>query len=231
MVRVVLFDLDDTLFDHKHSRLCGLAALQARFSKLQTVPLAELEREHERLLSVDYHLVLDGKLSMFDGTALRIRKLCSNYLPSFSEAEAKEAGALYSRVYAENRQPVSGALELLGLVRRFAKVGVVTNGLVEAQIEKLTVCQLAPLIDFMVTSEEAGFKKPCPEIFQAALCRAEVAAADAVFVGDSWESDILPAVGLGMGAVWLNRYGLSCPDPKIAREIRAFGELDFGAYF
>jgi 5'-nucleotidase len=231
MVRVVLFDLDDTLFDHKHSRLCGLAALQARFPKLQAVPLAELEREHERLLSVDYHLVLDGKLSMFDGTTLRIRKLCLTYFPDFSEQDAKEAGALYSRVYAENRQPVPGVVEQLGVIRRFAKVGVVTNGLVEAQIEKLKVCQLMPLIDFMVTSEEVGFKKPCPEIFQAALRRAEVPAADAVFVGDSWESDILPAVRLGMGAVWLNRYGLSCPNPKIAREIRSFGELDFGAYF
>jgi putative hydrolase of the HAD superfamily len=83
----------------------------------------------------------------------------------------------------------------------------------------------------MVTSEEVGFKKPCPEIFQAALRRAEVAAAEAVFVGDSWESDIMPAGGMNMGAVWFNRYGLSCPDPKIAKEIRSFGELDFGAYF
>jgi FMN phosphatase YigB (HAD superfamily) len=165
MIRAVLFDLDDTLFDHKHSRLCGLAALQVRFPKLQGVPLEELEREHETLLSVDYHLVLDGKISMLDGTAMRIRKLCLAYIQGFSEQEAKEAGDLYNSVYMKNRQPVPGSVELLKYVKRVAKVGVVTNGLVNAQIEKLKICQIGEFIDFMVTSEAVGFKKPSKEIF------------------------------------------------------------------
>ena len=39
-------------------------------------------------------------------------------------------------------------------------------------------------------------------------------------VGDSWENDILGALGSGMAAVWLNRYRLTCPDPGLAVEIR-----------
>lgn len=42
MLKAVLFDLDDTLFDHKHSRLKGLTALQRKYPQLATVPLADL---------------------------------------------------------------------------------------------------------------------------------------------------------------------------------------------
>jgi putative hydrolase of the HAD superfamily len=231
MIRAVLFDLDDTLFDHKHSRLCGLAALQVRFPKLQGVPLEELEREHEDLLSVDYHLVLDGKISMLDGTAMRIRKLCLAYIQGFSEQEAKEAGDLYNSVYMKNRQSVPGSVELLKYVKRVAKVGVVTNGLVNAQIEKLKICQIGEFIDFMATSEAVGFKKPSKEIFEDALRRAGAMPSEVVFVGDSWDSDILPAYGFGMKTVWLNRYGLTCPNPKITVEIQSYLGIKFNGIF
>jgi HAD superfamily hydrolase (TIGR01549 family) len=222
MIRAVLFDLDDTLFDHKHSRLCGLAALQIKFPKLQAVPLEELEREHEKLLSLDYHLVLDGKISMLDGTATRIKKLYLSYVQGFSEQEAKEAGDLYNSVYMKNRQSVPGSVELLKYVKQSAKVGVVTNGLVNAQIEKLKICQIDEFIDFMVTSEEVGLKKPSKGIFRNALRMADATPSEALFVGDSWDSDILPAYSLGMKTVWLNRYRLTCPNPKITIEVQSY---------
>jgi putative hydrolase of the HAD superfamily len=224
MLRAVLFDLDDTLFDHKHSRLCALAALQTHFPQLQTIPLTELEQTHERLLSVDYHLVLDGKLSMVDGTVLRIKRLCQTYLPTLSEPQAQQAGELYNRIYMENRQAVPGATALLQSLFGSVAIGVVTNGLTNAQTEKLNVCQLTQYINFMVTSEEVGYKKPCREIFDAALKRAQADASDAVFVGDSWGTDIVPAYALGMQTIWLNRYGLTCPNPALTQEIRSYHE-------
>ena len=45
------------------------------------------------------------------------------------------------------------------------------------------------------------------------------------YVGDSWSSDVLPAVRVGMRAVWLNRYRLKCPNPSIAREITSIVAL------
>jgi FMN phosphatase YigB (HAD superfamily) len=36
----------------------------------------------------------------------------------------------------------------------------------------------------------------------------------------------MPAIAVGMKAVWLNRYGLENPNPKIAREINSFMEIE-----
>jgi 5'-nucleotidase len=223
--KAVLFDLDDTLFDHKFSRLKGLAALQQKFPQLATVPLEELEREHDKLLRADYDQVLDGKLSIIEGTTKRIKKLCSLYGLNLDLEEARSSANLYSKEYENNRRPVPGSTELLAALSKHAAVGIVSNGLVNPQIEKLRACKIDEPLDFIVISEAVGYKKPGKEIFEVALKRANVKPSEAVYVGDSWESDVLPALNVGMNAVWLNRYGLECPNSKIAREINTFTDV------
>jgi putative hydrolase of the HAD superfamily len=196
--------------------------LQAKLPELTSVSLFELEQEHEKLLSANYGQVLDGKLSILDGTTQRIAKLCSMHGVRFSLEEAQRVTNLYSQEYMENRQPVPGSKDLLITLSKHATIGVVTNGLIEPQIEKLRVCQIAELLDFIVVSEAVGCKKPSKEIFELALKKADVRPSESVYVGDSWSSDVLPAVSLGMRAVWLNRYGLKCPKPEVAREINSF---------
>jgi putative hydrolase of the HAD superfamily len=46
-------------------------------------------------------------------------------------------------------------------------------------------------IDYLVTSAQAGFRKPHPQIYQATLGLAGFSAKDAVFVGDNLRTDVL----------------------------------------
>jgi len=226
LMKAVLFDLDDTLFDHKFSRQKGLEALQKRFSLLKAIPLKELEEEHQRLLDADYCQVLDGKLSIDEGTNQRITKLCTKYGVNLNVEEAKNVADLYNQEYLKNRQAVPGTKELLITLMNYAKLGVVTNGLVEAQMEKLQACKIDKLVDYVIISETVGYRKPSKELFEAALEKVNVKPSDAVYVGDSWDCDVLPAVAVGMKAVWLNRYGQEKPNPKIAREINTFKDVE-----
>jgi FMN phosphatase YigB (HAD superfamily) len=41
-LQLVLFDLDDTLFDHQYSRRCGLLALQQAYPSLASIPIETL---------------------------------------------------------------------------------------------------------------------------------------------------------------------------------------------
>jgi HAD superfamily hydrolase (TIGR01549 family) len=66
---------------------------------------------------------------------------------------------------------------------------------------------LAKLIDFGVTSSEAGSAKPHPAIFQLALKRADVSSSEVIHVGDDYEGDILGARGIGIHSVLINRDG------------------------
>ncbi len=96
---------------------------------------------------------------------------------------------------------------LEALRRRRLATGVISNvvgGLEEALID----LGLAPLLDVIVTSDQVGVTKPHPRIFEAALQRAGVAPAEALFVGDQPDSDVAGARAAGMQALLLDRDGV-----------------------
>jgi HAD superfamily hydrolase (TIGR01549 family) len=226
-MKAVLFDLDDTLFDHKHSRLKGLEAIQKKFQKLSAVPIEELEEEHERLLgAANYCTVPNGNLIMADSTTTGISKLCAMYGVTLSIEDEKTTVDLYTKEYLKNRQPVPGSIELLETLMNYAKLGVIANGQLEQEMEKLTACKIDKLLDYFIISENGCYRKPCKQLFQIALEKVNVSPSNAVYVGDSWNCDVLPAVAVGMKAIWLNRYGQENPDPRIASEINTYVNVD-----
>ena len=75
-------------------------------------------------------------------------------------------------------------------------------------------------------SEEVGVAKPDARVFEAALSRLGGTPDEAVMIGDSWSSDIVGATGLGIRAIWLNRYDRPCPDSSLATEIRSLEPVD-----
>jgi len=64
---------------------------------------------------------------------------------------------------------------------------------------------LSSLLQVVITSQETGFNKPQPEIFQEALRRAGVKAPEAIYVGDQYQIDAAGANKAGMKGVLLDR--------------------------
>ena len=64
---------------------------------------------------------------------------------------------------------------------------------------------LSPYLDLVVTSGEVGMEKPHPPIFNEALRRAAVEAADAIHVGDQLSSDVDGARNVGIQPILLDR--------------------------
>ncbi len=80
---------------------------------------------------------------------------------------------------------------------------------------------LAPALDGILTSAEAGARKPSPAIFARALRLAGVPAAAAIHVGDSLQEDVAGARSAGIEPVLLSRGGAPGPDG-----VRTIGSLD-----
>jgi len=99
------------------------------------------------------------------------------------------------------------AREALELVRRAGLgTGVISNsnGTVRSSLDTLG---LAPYLDFVLDSGEVGFEKPDRRIFELALARAGVGAAEAVYVGDLYSIDVRGARAAGLHAVLLDPGG------------------------
>lgn len=86
---------------------------------------------------------------------------------------------------------------------------------------------LATRLDIVVTSQDAGYTKPKPQIFRYALDKAKVKPAEAVYVGDQYQVDIIGAQNAGMKGILLDRDGyykekMDCPKVKSLSELKTF---------
>jgi HAD superfamily hydrolase (TIGR01509 family) len=86
---------------------------------------------------------------------------------------------------------------------------------------------VAGLFDAIVVSDEVGWRKPLPVIFETALDRLGVPAREALFIGDRLDIDVAGARAVGMTTVWINREAAAVPagEPPPDFEIRDLGEL------
>lgn len=114
--------------------------------------------------------------------------------------------------------------ELGGRVR----LAVVSNfDYTPTALDILQAAGVADLFEAVVVSDVVGWRKPHPAIFAHALDLLDVPAADALFVGDRADIDVVGAQRAGMHAVWVNRQAEPLPAglPAPEYEVRDLGEL------
>lgn len=223
-IEAVLFDLDDTLFDHRYARLAGLRALREAEPALARFPLAQLDGSLERLLTeIHLRLVLTGRISPEKSRLLRMTRFLREYHIERSRRQIEDLVEIRLAAYREHRRAVPGAAPLLRRLHDAgAVVTVVTNNLRSEQEEKLRVTSLDRLVDYLVCSEQVGATKPDPRIFRAALRQSAAAPRTSVMVGDSWDYDVRGAAQTGIWPVWFHRDRLPLPRSPPADELRSF---------
>jgi HAD superfamily hydrolase (TIGR01509 family) len=86
---------------------------------------------------------------------------------------------------------------------------------------------VADLFDSIVISDEVGWRKPKPVIFERALQRLGITPGEALFVGDRADIDVVGARGVGMRSAWINREAAALPEGMAPPEyeIRDLAEL------
>lgn len=191
VIKAVLFDLDETLLVRK----AAITAFIADQYDRQVPLLAGVERNHYFARFLD--LEDEGrtpKTAVYPALAAEL---------SLDQVAAAELLADYQRIYPTYAVLSAGAVETLTTLRtRGLKLGIITNGSAVVQNGKIDATGLRPLFDLVLVSETEGLRKPDPAIFALALQRLNLAADQALFVGDNPEVDVVGARTAGLTAVW-----------------------------
>ena len=205
-LKAVLFDLDDTLYDHLHSAKHGLIALSQRYPAMLEVPVRELEDRYSRALEQVHVRLLHGEVTQTEARTLRMQELFQSFEIQVSDEQAFAEYKQFRRDYESVCRCVPGSETLLRRLRQLGlRLAIVTNNLVSEQLPKLEQLGIHGSFDVVSISEEVGAPKPDPKIFEITLHRLAVSSSEAVMVGDSLASDVAGARSLGMRTVWLNR--------------------------
>lgn len=106
-----------------------------------------------------------------------------------------------------------GNRHLLMTLKERYKIGLVTNfDDTDTVYHVLGREGILNLFEAVAISAEVGVRKPRAEIFLFACEKLSVLPREVLFIGDSWESDVCGAKGIGMDVVWINSNGSPPPE-------------------
>ena len=200
-IKVVTFDLDNTLWDVKPTLH---KAEQTQRQWLMTHrPGAVDHYDHESLW--DFKLDVAKRHPQF---AHQISKLRIQFLyelqrqAGFGEEESQLGAETAFAVFLNIRHQVvlyEEALAVLEQLARHYTLGALTNG--NADIYKTDA---AEYFDFAFLAEDLDASKPAPDMFHAAMAHTGANPQQIIHVGDHSEHDVAGAQAVGMHTVWVN---------------------------
>ena len=230
--RVILFDLDDTLFAHRAAVARGIqahvATLGDPYDSLHGASVVDLWHDLEEQ---HYHSYLAGTLDYEGQRQARARDFAARHGVFLDEEAASAWFAGYFERYVESWTLHEDALPCLdSLAERIpgARFGLITNGDAAYQSRKIVAVGLDTRIEHVIASGSVGVVKPDPAIFRHACDVFGVAPGEAAYVGDRLRTDAIGAASAGLTGVWLNRTG-AVPSPEDAVDARATGVLEIAS--
>ncbi len=204
MLRAVLFDLDNTLVNFtKTKRACVDAALRAMIA-------AGLQLSASKAEAVLY--------TIYREKGIEYDRVFQDFLAHTMQAVDPHILArgivAYRQEQRKRMQPYPGVVRTLQALRkRGLRLGIVSDAPALKVWIRLMELKLDEHFDTVVTLADAGKIKPAPEPFRQALQKLGIAPAEALYVGDRLDRDIIGARSVGMPTA-LAVYGeASLPHP------------------
>lgn len=133
--------------------------------------------------------------------------------PYETSADPEAVAAAYRQTIADSLRPLPGVESMLEELRSEYRLGLLTNGPIRAQRDKLETLGWESAFDAALVTGELEAGKPDPRAFEAILDALGVGPEDAVYVGDDIDADIEGASRANMDSVQVLLEDTE-PDPR-----------------
>ncbi|ARF18231.1 YjjG family noncanonical pyrimidine nucleotidase [Sporosarcina ureae] len=197
---VLLFDLDDTLFDFEETEK---HALGNTFNTFGLPNGLEAYRDTYRAISsVIWDDLEQGRISLEELKVERFRRLFAHHE---LQVNASDFGELYIENLGHESHMIEGVEEMMAKLTDY-RLAILTNGFTLAQHARIAGSPLHNTFEAIIASEETGYKKPQPEIFDYTFEKLGITDPSRVLmIGDSLTSDIQGGINAGIDTCWFNR--------------------------
>lgn len=205
-IKAIIFDLDDTLFDHKlalSKALNEFFHLHLELSKAYPDSLS-FQFAWQNSSRIFYPKFLAGEITYNEQRMARIRALWAKAGLSVDDDRALFLSDEYLSIYEKHWELFPDTIACLDRMKPY-KLGLITNGWSDQQRKKLLKCGILDRFDSIVISSEVDCAKPDTKIFQLACDQLKIKPSEAIFVGDVYDLDIAGAQSAGMQSIWLLR--------------------------
>jgi len=190
-IKVVVFDLDDTLYSEKEYIKCGFKAIGNFLFNVDNVENKLWYYFENKRKPIDCLLIDEGIYSE------KLKLKCLD-------------------IYRLN-QPIlhfhDGVLDLFDLLKKSGiKTGIITDGRPEGQKAKIESLGLTTLVDKIIITDELGgieYRKPCTKAFELMQEYFAVGFNQMCYIGDNLKKDFIAPSKLGMNFIfYCNKTGI-----------------------
>ncbi len=228
MINAIVFDVDDTIYDQQQP---------FRNAVHRVLPLVMDTDMHDLYIRFRFHSdetfcnVAKGKWSLTYMRNYRIMASLKDLdYPAVTEAEALE----FQKVYEEELDNIvmhEAVFETLNFLKaKKIPISIITNGPTDHQYKKIMQLKLLNWVKEgnVIISQATGFQKPDRQIFELAQKEFNLVPENTLYVGDSFENDVVGAKSAGWKSLWFNHRNRKIPAGEKAIqdiELTSFDQL------
>lgn len=216
MIKALIFDFGGTLDGN------GIHWLERTYKFIQRhhpeITREQFDKADQATISEFAFDDIDAEWSYQEGSMLPVGAVASSEAAKCSLRETVDAigTGIFNRLELSEKLKIeyvdwfcqgvdnnlTDNLEWLKTLHGNYKLGVISNNFGNTQ-GWCDEYQLTPLLDVIIDSTAFGASKPDPSIFQAALTALNVEPSEAIYVGDSYNADMVGAKNVGMWTAWM----------------------------
>lgn len=189
-IKVVFFDLDNTLIDRNKAIIKYFNWLVDSYSQ-------DCIDKNER---INYLLELDDN-GMTDKHYF-YEKIIADW--NLYNIDTEDFIKIWKCEFCKHTVIMENAYQVLSYLAQKYLLGIISNGYWVIQNRKINSVGIANYFDLIATSEALGCKKPNKEIFIKSCDLLGVDVNEAVYVGDHYTNDVLGASNAGLFPIWFN---------------------------
>lgn len=201
MIKTVLFDLDDTIFDFKKSERI---ALSKTLLELGVEPTDYIVNQYSKYNQSQWKRLELGEISREEVKVNRYRMLFDELGLDISPSLAT---SMYEKKLAVGHYFIDGAVEALDDLHKDFDLYLVSNGAKAVQDGRLSSANITQYFKGIFISEVVGYEKPSENFFEYCADRIDdFDRSDTVIIGDSLTSDIKGGNNFGIKTIWFNQH-------------------------
>lgn len=210
MIKVISFDLDDTLCDTKLANQKGLDAIECKINFLYAGLIDSKSFSHSYNEGIHRRLTLDEEALFYPISCERSFRLSLiKYLLKKLGLALPREDDIYAIQLAFDRDRIKyfdfypDVKKLLIRLKRHYRIVVITNGPTFSQYAKIEAVNLKKYVELILIGGEEPYEKPHMSIFHKALSLMVCIVTEAIHIGDSYSCDIIGGHNAGLKTVWI----------------------------
>ena len=218
---ILIFDLDDTLFDFKASEQVALAKLFAAYQ------IEFIEKNINQYKEINHGLwkqLETGEISREDVLHTRFQTFLKLH---HHDVDGKQVDERYRDLLTQEVHLLPDAITTLTQLKAMGyKLVAGTNGAGVTQKRRLTNSNLIEFFDELFISEELNVEKPHKAFFETIFTTCHVVDKRKILmIGDNIDADILGAIQSGIDSIWMNHLNKTATRDGFTHEVKSLKEV------